>query len=372
MYAGRLRVVTILFVASGLCYCSSEMQSANLASGITSPAKSPTPSPASVSVIDGSYMPDLYFCSTSTPCLSSFSLSMGTFQANYLFNAAIPMTQKGTYIYDSSNGITWTQQSLTMTPGVGQASTVSCTGATLSDNVETDVNGLTCNGILMTADRDVIMPDLMLVTDTGFTNCSSGTFSVPCDFNTYYSYVLQTDKTSGTPGALEDGNYFAPKADSNFAGFTQGQASGDTATVSLDEVVVAGSSLTFTLNLYHGTTPTKIGTITATGTFVTDAHGYMTFTQSALNLVPSTGGAAVLNALCSGGAFTDNVSGSVAGYNCTKTACGSGTISCDYFETKANSSYGLVLTNVDSETISPCSSTFVNCQYDPQYSYVKQ
>jgi hypothetical protein len=335
----------------------------------TLPTSQPTdvgPPPATApGLLIGTYKAMDVLCTSLAPCMQSIDITSATaFTAHYLFLGAIPVVQTGTYIYSQSQGgLVLTQATLIMTPGTGQASQITCTGLTLADNQATSIAGKTCSGMVLSANGSVTPTNIISVNPATMSACNQGgmiTVGEQCQYNSGFSYVLQTPLTAYTTGGatLVNGTYttaLTPEA------LALGLSVGNSANYVpiLNSFTINGSAVTATSTIFiSANLTTQVGTITQTGSFTKATNGHLTFTMQSIQVVPLSSQSSSFYANCPSLPALATASTTFTG-----ASCGGITFPA------VGSALDTQLSVVSSKAVTLCTFDYVNCQFDVGFSY---
>jgi hypothetical protein len=346
---------------------------------------------SSQTLVNGTYLSVYQFMTSFSPYpLVSIVINGNSFVANYQFSVLmengqsvnLPLTQTGTYSLNK-DGLSLTQQALYLTPGSGQSQYLVapyfiCNGPIFADNTATSVAGLSYefqdslggaeNSQSFSANGTVIQPGLILSNEATLSYDMPGAIVAPPSFQSgvvslMYSLILQTPLPQFQPTAIvPSNNTFAAPQSMNDPEVANATIVAPMNYVALNSIQFSGDSYTTSATLYEelesGQT-VALGNIVGSGTYTTAASGFMTLNQKALQLTPASGEAS--NISCSGVTITSGMASNVAGATCNgQTFQSNGT------------PFGAGLTVINVTTLSPCSQSFVNCQFDPLASYVSE
>jgi len=328
--------------------------------------------------------------------LTSLTINGNSYTANYMLfistengqGASIPLIQQGTFTLNAQ-GLTLTQQALYLLPGSGQSQDLvapyfSSPGLTFTDNSPTNVAGLTYqfqdylgkeDTQTFTANGLTFQPGLIWSNEATLSYYTPTAMVAPLaarsgSISDEFSLILQTPLPQFQPTATipSNGTFAAPYS-ANDPALGAPPVGSPFLFTYLNSIVFSGntyttsSTLTVSLNGPGGT----IGTLVGKGTYSTDSNGYMTLTQQSLVLTPASGQSG--NIVCKGLIFTDGSPMNVSGATCTSQA---GPLANGQVFQANGTSFGSNLTVISSTTLSLCSQTFVNCQFDTLESYVLQ
>jgi hypothetical protein len=394
----KTNIPLVLFLSFQLMACGSSKSSDSLQqwTGTQPPPAASAPSSAQELNIDnGTYLSVYQFNTSFWPYpLISITINGHNFTANYQFSiltadgmgATIPLIQTGTFSL-AAKGLFLTQQALYLIPGTGQAQDLVppyfvASGLIFNDNTPTSVAGLNYQFLFpfpsgsseanqsFSANGSVIQPGIIQTNEGTLSWYQPDAMIAPPPFKTgalslMYSLILQTplpqfQPTTTTP---KDGTFTAPQRINDPEVLTSVNALNSPAQfVYLDSISISGGTYTTAASLLQENANGQLvalGYIIGSGTYSTSTRGFMTLNQKSLQFTPASGEAG--NITCVGLTISEGQTADISGATCNgQTFQSNGT------------SYGSGFTVIDGKTLSPCSESFVNCQFDLSISYVMQ